>query len=312
MQRNWIGRSAGAEVDFKLEETGEAVRVFTTRIDTIYGATAIILAPEHPVAAKLLDGAGMARAKAMIDARAQQGPGEIVKEGLYTGAYAINPFNGAKLQVWIGNFVLMDYGTGAIMAVPAHDERDFEFAKQYGLPIVPVIRTVEGALDENPKAPLTDDGVLERSGEYSGLGSVDARRVMSERAERDGFGKATITYRLKDWGISRQRYWGTPIPVVHCPKCGVVPVPESDLPVVLPTDVKITGVGHSPLEDVPSFVNVKCPKCGENARRETDTMDTFVDSSWYFYRYCDPHNDHAPFDRRRSISGSRWISTSAG
>jgi leucyl-tRNA synthetase len=304
MQRNWIGRSEGAEVEFKLEKTGEPVRVFTTRIDTIYGATAIILAPEHPVAATLLDGAGMARAKQMIDARAKQGPGEIVKEGWYTGAYAINPFNGAKLQVWIGNFVLMDYGTGAIMAVPAHDERDFEFAKQYELPIVPVIRPADGVLDENPKAPLTDDGALERSGEYSGLPSEEARRVMSERAARDGFGKATITYRLKDWGISRQRYWGTPIPVIHCPKCGVVPVPESDLPVVLPTDVKITGVGRSPLEDVPSFVNVKCPKCGENARRETDTMDTFVDSSWYFYRYCDPHNDRAPFD---SAKVAKWF-----
>jgi leucyl-tRNA synthetase len=200
--------------------------------------------------------------------------------------------------------VLMDYGTGAIMAVPAHDERDFEFAKQYELPIFPVIRTPEGALDENPKAPLTDDGAVERSGEYSGLPSEEARRRMTERAERDGFGKATITYRLKDWGISRQRYWGTPIPVIHCPKCGVVPVPESDLPVILPTDVKITGVGHSPLEDVPSFVNVKCPKCGENARRETDTMDTFVDSSWYFYRYCDPKNDRAPFD---SAKVAKWF-----
>jgi leucyl-tRNA synthetase len=304
MQRNWIGRSEGTEVDFKLEKTGEAVRVFTTRIDTIYGATAVILAPEHPVAAKLLDGAGMARAKAMIDARAKQGPGEIVKEGLYTGAYAINPFSGMKAPVWIANFVLMDYGTGAIMAVPAHDERDFQFAKQYELPIFPVIRTPEGALDENPKAPLTDDGAVERSGEYSGLPSEEARRRMTERAEQDGFGKATITYRLKDWGISRQRYWGTPIPVIHCPKCGVVPVPESDLPVILPTDVKITGVGRSPLEDVPSFVNVKCPKCGENARRETDTMDTFVDSSWYFYRYCDPRNDRAPFD---SAKVAKWF-----
>jgi leucyl-tRNA synthetase len=304
MQRNWIGRSEGAEVEFKLEKSGEPVRVFTTRIDTIYGATAVILAPEHPVAAKLLDGAGMARAKQMIDARASQGPGDIVKEGLFTGAYAINPFNGAKLQVWIGNFVLMDYGTGAIMAVPAHDERDFEFAKEYGLPIVPVIRPADGVLDENPKAAFTDDGALERSGEYSGLPSEEARRVMSERAARDGFGRATITYRLKDWGISRQRYWGTPIPVIHCPKCGVVPVSESDLPVILPTDVKITGVGRSPLEDVPSFVNVKCPKCGGDGRRETDTMDTFVDSSWYFYRYCDPKNARAPFD---SAKVAKWF-----
>jgi leucyl-tRNA synthetase len=296
MQRNWIGRSEGAEVDFKLEKSGEPIRVFTTRIDTIYGATVVIIAPEHPIAQKLLDGAGMARAKQMVDARAQKGPGDIVKEGFFTGAYAINPFNGAKLQVWVGNFVLMDYGTGAIMAVPAHDERDFEFAKQYSLPIVPVIRPADGALDENPKGAFTEDGALERSGEYSGLPSEAARRVMSERAHHDGFGEPKVTYRLKDWGISRQRYWGTPIPVIHCPKDGVVPVPEKDLPVILPTDVKITGVGHSPLEDVPSFVNVKCPKCGGDARRETDTMDTFVDSSWYFYRYCDPKNDHAPFD----------------
>ncbi len=184
----------------------------------------------------------------------------------------------------------MDYGTGAIMAVPAHDERDFEFCTTYGLPIVPVIRPVDGPLDEHPKAPFTDYGIVERSGKYSGLPSEEARRVMNQRAERDGFGKASITYRLKDWGISRQRYWGTPIPVIHCPKCGMVPVPEEDLPVVLPVDVKITGKGRSPLEDVPSFINVKCPQCGEDARRESDTMDTFVDSAWYFYRYCDPHN----------------------
>ena len=295
MQRNWIGRSEGSEIDFHLEETGEPIRVFTTRVDTIYGATCVILAPEHPVAQKLLNEAGRAKAKQMIDARAQKGPGDIEKEGIATGHYAINPFNQARLPIWIGNFVLMDYGTGAIMAVPAHDERDFEFSTQYGLPIVPVIRPVDGSLDENPKAAFTDYGIVENSGEYSGLASAEARRVMNQRAEREGFGKSAITYRLKDWGISRQRYWGTPIPVIHCPNCGMVPVPEKDLPVVLPLDVKITGKGRSPLEDVPSFVNVKCPKCGEPARRETDTMDTFVDSSWYFYRYCDPRNDRAPF-----------------
>jgi leucyl-tRNA synthetase len=296
MQRNWIGRSEGAEVDFKLEGSGEPIRVFTTRIDTIYGATVVIVAPEHPVGQKLLDDAGRARAKQMIDARAKKGPADVEKEGFFTGAYAINPFRGARMPVWVGNFVLMDYGTGAIMAVPAHDERDFEFCTQYGLPIIPVIRPTNGALDATAKAAFTDDGILENSGEYSGLPSVEARRVMTERATRDRFGEAKVTFRLKDWGISRQRYWGTPIPVIHCPKCGLVPVPEEDLPVILPIDVKITGKGRSPLEDVPSFVNVRCPKCGVDARRETDTMDTFVDSSWYFYRYCDPHNDGAPFD----------------
>jgi leucyl-tRNA synthetase len=309
MQRNWIGRSVGSEIDFKLAGSvpgtaDERIRVFTTRVDTIYGATVVILAPDHPLAAKLLDERGRARAKQMIDARAQKGPGDLEKDGEPTGHFAINPYSGAKLPIWIGNFVLLDYGTGAIMAVPAHDERDFEFCTTYGLPIVPVIRLVDGALDEDPKSAFTEDGVVERSGEYSGLPSAEARRKMNQRAEREGFGKAAITYRLKDWGISRQRYWGTPIPVIHCPKCGLVAVPEKDLPVILPIDVKITGKGRSPLEDVPSFVNVKCPKCGEDARRETDTMDTFVDSAWYFYRYCDPHNDHAPFD---SAEVAKWF-----
>jgi leucyl-tRNA synthetase len=301
MQRNWIGRSQGAEVDFKLEKTGEPIRVFTTRIDTIYGATVVIIAPEHPIAQKLLDDGGRARAKQMVDARAQKGPGDVIKEGFFTGAYAVNPFSGEQMPVWVGNFVLMDYGTGAIMAVPGHDERDFEFCTQYQLPIAPVIRPFDGS---SAKLPFTDDGILEKSGEYSGLPSAEARRVMSERAKREGFGEPKITYRLKDWGISRQRYWGTPIPVIHCPKCGAVPVPEKDLPVILPIDVKITGKGRSPLEDVPSFVNVKCPKCGGDARRETDTMDTFVDSSWYFYRYCDPHNDCAPFQTQ---IGDQWL-----
>ena len=304
MQRNWIGRSEGSEIDFHLEGSGEAIRVFTTRVDTIYGATCVILAPEHPVAQKLLDKTGRARAKQMIDARAQKGPGDVEKDGHPTGAFALNPYSGEKLPIWIGNFVLMDYGTGAIMAVPAHDERDFEFCTTYRLPIVPVIRPVDGPLDTNPKAAFCDYGIVENSGEFSGLPSAEARRVMNERAERDGFGKAAITYRLKDWGISRQRYWGTPIPVIHCPKCGVVPVPEKDLPVELPMDVKFTGKGRSPLEDVESFMNVKCPQCGADGRRESDTMDTFVDSSWYFYRYLDPHNSNAPFD---SAKAAHWF-----
>ena len=299
MQRNWIGRSEGSEIDFKLDGREERIRVFTTRVDTIYGATCVILAPEHPIAQKLLDENGRARAKQMIDARAQKAPGDAGKDGVFTGHYALNPYSGEKLPVWIGDFVLMDYGTGAIMAVPAHDERDFDFCKSFGLPIRPVIRPVDGELDEHPKAAFTPDGIVERSGEYSGLASEEARRRMNQRAEREGFGRAAVTYRIKDWGISRQRYWGTPIPVIHCPKCGVVPVPEKDLPVILPLGVKITGKGRSPLAEVESFIKVKCPKCGGDARRESDTMDTFVDSSWYFYRYCDARNSNAPFDSNK-------------
>ena len=304
MQRNWIGRSEGSEIDFALEGSGEKIRVFTTRVDTIYGATCLILAPEHPLAQKLLDDAGRAKARQMIDARKQMGPGDIVKDGAFTGHCAINPYSGETIPIWIGNFVLIDYGTGAIMAVPAHDERDFDFAKTFGIPIRPVIRAADAVLETDPKAAFTDDGVTENTGEFSGLASAEARRKMNAYAEQKGFGKAAITYRIKDWGISRQRYWGTPIPMIHCPKCGVVPVPEKDLPVILPYDVKFTGKGRSPLAEVASFMNVKCPQCGADGQRESDTMDTFVDSSWYFYRYCDPRNDAAPFD---SAKVKRWF-----
>jgi leucyl-tRNA synthetase len=298
MQRNWIGRSEGAEIDFTLDTTGAPIRVFTTRVDTIYGATCVILAPEHPLNQTLLDAAGKAQAKAMVDARAGQDPGDIEKEGFFTGHYAISPYSGEKVPIWVGNFVLMGYGTGAIMAVPAHDERDFEFCRKYGITVRPVIRPVDGELAAEPgmKEPYCDYGIVEASGEWSGVPSEEARRRMAAFAEQRGFGKAAITFRIKDWGISRQRYWGTPIPVIHCPVCGVVPVPEDQLPVVLPSNVEITGAGRSPLENVPEFVNVKCPKCGAAARRETDTMDTFMDSSWYFYRYCDARNSSAPFD----------------
>ncbi|HTW65298.1 MAG TPA: leucine--tRNA ligase [Bryobacteraceae bacterium] len=301
MQRNWIGRSEGAEIDFTLEGTREKIRVFTTRVDTIYGATCLILAPEHPLVAKLLSREEQARVKQMIDARAAKGPGDIEKEGLPTGKFAVNPFSGERIPIWIGNFVLMGYGTGAIMAVPAHDQRDFEFCKQYGIPIRPVVRPLDSMLADTStmKEAWGEDGIVENSGPYSGLPSDEARRVMCAKAEAESFGKAAVTFRIKDWGISRQRYWGTPIPIIYCPKCGMVPVPESDLPVVLPLLVPIGGKGRSPLENVPEFVNVKCPKCGEAARRETDTMDTFVDSSWYFYRYCDPHNSTAPFDSKK-------------
>jgi leucyl-tRNA synthetase len=244
----------------------------------------VILAPEHELSAVLIEPEYQSRLKAMIDDPARKDPAALEKDGFFTGQYAVNPFNGERVPIWIGNFVLAGYGTGAIMAVPAHDERDFEFCTKYGIPIVPVVR----------------DGVLEDSGEYTGLSSDEAWERMTARAERDGFGKRTITYRLRDWGVSRQRYWGTPIPMIHCAQCGVVPVPESDLPVLLPDNVEITGEGRSPLEKVAEFMNVPCPKCGEAARRESDTMDTFVDSSWYFYRYCDPHNDAAPFDPKKA------------
>jgi leucyl-tRNA synthetase len=304
MQRNWIGRSEGAEIDFRLEGSGTPIRVFTTRVDTIYGAACIILAPEHPLVAQLATPELTARVKQMIDSRAAKGPGDIEKEGLPTGKFAINPFSLERIPIWIGNFVLMGYGTGAIMAVPAHDQRDFEFCEKYniewhpvvwppGRPGIPLIGVVW---------PMIVDGVLRESGEYSSLTSEEARHRMTAKAEAEGFGKAAVTFRIKDWGISRQRYWGTPIPVIYCPKCGMVPVPESDLPVVLPLKVPIGGKGRSPLENVPEFVNVPCPKCGQPARRETDTMDTFVDSSWYFYRYCDPHNSTAPFDSKKIAS----------
>jgi leucyl-tRNA synthetase len=298
MQRNWIGRSEGAEIDFNLADTGEPIRVFTTRVDTIYGATCVILAPEHPLTERLLDSDGKAHAKAMVDARANQDPGDIDKEGFFSGHYAINPFSGEKVPIWIANFVLMGYGTGAIMAVPAHDERDFEFCRKYDIPVRPVIRPVDGTLAIEPgmTEPYTEYGIVENTGQWSGLTSEEARRQMAAFAKEHGFGEPAVTFRIKDWGISRQRYWGTPIPVIHCPKCGVVPVPEDQLPVILPERIEITGEGRSPLENVPEFVNVNCPQCGGAARRETDTMDTFIDSSWYFYRYCDAHNSKMPFD----------------
>ncbi len=298
MQRNWIGRSEGTEVDFRLEESGEPIRVFTTRVDTIFGATSVILAPEHPLVEGLVDGENRQRVKEMIDERARRDPGDLLKEGLFTGHYAVNPYNRERIPVWVANFVLMGYGTGAIMAVPAHDERDFEFCTRYGIRVRPVIRPVDGELADEAamRAAFLDDGVCENSGEFSGLPSAEARARMTAQAAAEGFGNAAVTFRLRDWGISRQRYWGTPIPMIHCPACGVVPVPENELPVLLPLNVTITGKGRSPLETVPEFLHVACPRCGAPARRESDTMDTFVDSSWYFYRYCDPGNAEAPFD----------------
>ena len=298
MQRNWIGRSEGAEIDFTLKTSGEKLRVFTTRVDTIYGATCVILAPEHPLAKQLCTGALAATLKTMIDDPSRKDPERLEKNGFFSRATAVNPYSGQEVPIWVGDFVLWGYGTGAIMAVPAHDARDFEFCRKYGIPVTPVIRPVDGmlAVEAEMTECFPDYGVVENSGQWSGLASADARKQMAAYAESHGFGKASITYRLKDWGISRQRYWGTPIPIVHCPVDGVVAVPDDQLPVVLPTDVQFTGKGKSPLAQNEKFLKTTCPKCGGPAERETDTMDTFVDSSWYFFRYVDPKNTSMPFD----------------
>jgi leucyl-tRNA synthetase len=302
-QKNWVGRSPGAQVDFPVEG-GEPIRVFTTRVDTIYGATFMVLAPEHPAVDALLAGgtdAGEAKAK-IAGLRAQDRrarlEGRVEKEGVFTGRYATNPFSGERIPVWVGNFVLMGYGTGAIMSVPAHDERDFEFARKYGLPVRVVIQPDGQALDGStmPES-YVGPGRVVNSGPFDGLAAEAAIPKMTAHAEAKGFGKATVTYRLKDWLISRQRYWGTPIPVVYCPNDGMQPVPDAQLPVVLPADAPFTGEGGNPLEKVPAFVEAVCPKCGGKARRETDTMDTFVDSSWYFYRYLSPRMTDAPFGK---------------
>ena len=311
MQQNWIGRSEGALVDFDLGGSvgpaGSTITVFTTRVDTIYGATSLQLAPEHPLVADLTArNADLSAQVAQMLAEQRKAKeagdiGNIEKHGVFTGRFAKNPYNGEALPVWVANYILMDYGTGAIMSVPAHDERDYEFAKKYQLDIRLVILPTGGNPEETmaePVLPFTsDDGMLINSGEFTGLSCEHAMRKMSALAEEKGFGKATVTFRIKDWGISRQRYWGTPIPMVYCDKDGVVPVAEKDLPVILPDKVAVTLAGGSPLQNVPEFLNTTCPKCGGPARRETDTMDTFVDSSWYFYRYADARNAKAPFDR---------------
>jgi len=309
MQRNWIGRSEGTLVDFKLDGATDpstsTIPVFTTRVDTVFGATSLQLAPQHPLVARLTKNNDLLRASVdqliaeQRKAREVGDIGEIEKHGVNTGRFAVNPYNGEKIPIWVANYVIMDYGTGAIGSVPAHDERDYEFAKKYKLEIRLVILPA-GDPEETtvePTLPFTPtQGMLVNSGPFSGLDCEAAIKAMSAHAEKNGFGKATVTYRLKDWGISRQRYWGTPIPMLYCEKDGIVAVPEKDLPILLPENVDITLTGGSPLGRVPEFVNATCPKCGSPARRETDTMDTFVDSSWYFYRYTDAHNAQAPFD----------------
>jgi leucyl-tRNA synthetase len=304
MQRNWIGRSAGARVQFALEDDPRtAIEVFTTRIDTIYGATFVLLGPEHPLVQTLANqskdpAALKQKAQAFrLQDRAARMSGAIEKEGFDTGVRAINPFTNEPVPIWVANFVLGEYGTGAVMAVPAHDERDFEFARKFKLPIKIVV-TPDGksASSDGLTEAVSNYGRLVDSGEFSGLTSDEALEKMTAAAKQRGFGEGTVQYRLKDWGISRQRYWGTPIPMIYCETDGIVPVPDDQLPVELPTVAHFTGRGDSPLAHVPEFVNVPCPKCGKPARRETDTMDTFVDSSWYFYRFADPRNDRQAFD----------------
>ena len=316
MQRNWIGRSEGTEVDFFLEEIQGSgvrdqgserirIRVFTTRVDTIFGATSVQLAPQHALVAAFT--AADPVLKTQVDelieqqkkAREAGDLGAIEKHGVATGHFALNPYNGARVPIWIANYILADYGTGAIMSVPAHDERDFEFATKYGLPIQQVIHPEDRSLAV--VLPFfSEEGVLVNSGEFNGLSCADAEKKLQEIAVAGGFGESKVTYRLKDWGVSRQRYWGTPIPMVycesHCEGDDPLPVPDDQLPVLLPEQIEITQQGGSPLGRVAEFVNTTCPKCGGPARRETDTMDTFVDSSWYFYRYTDAKNSNAPFD----------------
>jgi leucyl-tRNA synthetase len=314
-QSDWVGRSEGAFVDFPVKDSDKKIRVFTTRIDTIFGATAVVLSAEHPLLAELLRGSEL---KTDIDAFAQKlrtqraagrEVGEEEKEGLNTGVLAINPFSDETIPVWVANYVLMEYGTGAVMSVPAHDERDMEFAQKYSLPIRQVIAPItHQQLDAEPmpttagdasaeiKHAFTDYGVLINSGDWGGKLSEVVMAEMAEHAKKNGFGEAAVTYRIRDWGVSRQRFWGSPIPVIYCDKDGMVPVPYEQLPVVLPQTAAFTGTGESPLASVPEFVNTTCPKCDGPARRETDTMDTFVDSSWYFFRYLDPRNDDKPFD----------------
>ena len=300
-QRDWIGRSEGAFIDFAVSGSAEKVRVFTTRIDTIYGATAVVVAAEHPlIEEKLASMSANVVAKIADIRRANLRPAdheaEVEKDGIDTGIKAINPFSGQEVPVWVGNYVMMDYGTGAVMSVPAHDERDFEFATKFGLPIRRVIRSKDSQDSQQAPGCFTESGVMFGSGAWDGKTTEDAKAEMAVFAEQNGFGAPATTYRLRDWGVSRQRFWGAPIPIVYCEKCGIVPEKFENLPVELPETADFSGTGESPLANVPEFYETICPNCDAPARRETDTMDTFVDSSWYFMRYTDPKNEVLPFD----------------
>ena len=303
MQEEWIGRSEGARVDFSVTETGEKLSVFTTRPDTLFGVTFMSLAPEHPLIEKLVNGTEHeARVMKEVNKMRRQSTSERdiaerEKVGVWTGFHVTNPVNGDKVPLWVANFALMTYGTGAVMAVPAHDQRDFEFARKYNIPIKIVIESPDSPLaPATMQSAFTDSGSMVNSGPFNGRNNREAMSDIISWMAENSYGEGTVNYRLRDWLISRQRYWGAPIPIVYCDNCGIVPVPEKDLPVSLPTDVVFKEGHGNPLASSESFVNCTCPLCGKPAKRETDTMDTFVDSSWYFLRYCDPKNSNKPFD----------------
>jgi leucyl-tRNA synthetase len=305
MQRNWIGKSVGCEIDFPVLGRGDAIRVFTTRQDTLFGATFMSLAPEHPLALELTTPERRQEVVRFVEKvkktdRIRRTADDMEKEGVFTGSYCVNPATGGKMPIYLANFVLLEYGTGAVMAVPTHDQRDFEFACTYGLPLQIVIQPPGQTLvADSMEAAYTAPGIMANSGPFDGMESEAAKEAIADWLQKEGKGKKTVNFRLRDWGISRQRYWGAPIPIIYCDACGTVPVPEGDLPVVLPHDVHFTGEGGSPLAKLDSFRDVPCPSCGKPARRETDTMDTFVESSWYFLRYCSPDFDGGMVDRSR-------------
>ena len=297
-QRNWIGRSEGAEILFRIEEWEEDVAVFTTRPDTLHGATFFVLAPEHELVSRVDAPEVQEYVRRTATKRTAERAAAGEKTGVPTGLHAVNPANGERIPIWVADYVLMDYGTGAIMAVPAHDTRDYEFARAFDLPVRQVVRPPEGDVDgDEPYVQHTEGEVLVNSGDLDGLPAPEGGRRIVERLEREGRGRSTINFRLRDWGFSRQRYWGCPIPVVHCERCGIVPVPNEELPVVLPDVEDYKPKGQPPLAQAEEWVNVPCPACGGPGQRETETMDTFVDSSWYFLRYCDAQNEEALFDR---------------
>lgn len=307
MQRNWIGKSIGVEIDFPIADSDDKITVFTTRQDTIFGATYMVLAPEHPLVDRFVTGTNLEKpvkefvAEISREDKVSRESSEVEKRGIFTGVYAINPMTKERIPIYLADYVLMEYGTGAVMAVPTHDQRDFEFAKKYNLPIRVVIQPKDKELTpETMKEAYVDAGIMVNSSQFNGLENAVGKEKIADYMEANGIGKRTINYRLRDWCISRQRYWGNPIPIIYCDECGPQPVPYSELPVTLPSDVVISGDGASPLAKHEQFVNVKCPKCGGHAHRETDTMDTFVDSSWYFLRYTDPKNDDIPFDKDKA------------
>ena len=304
MQTNWIGKSEGAELKFRLDGSDEELTVFTTRPDTVYGVSYMVIAPEHPIVESLISGRPEeAACREFI--KKVHGMSEIMrsstdteKEGVFTGRYVINPLNGKKVPLYLANYVFLDYGTGIVMGVPAHDQRDFDFANKYNLPIEIVVQPEgQNMKGEDLTEAFAAEGIMENSGEFDGMNNREALKKIIDYVEEKGIGERKVNFRLRDWLISRQRYWGAPIPVVYCEKCGTVPIPESELPVRLPENVKFTGQGKSPLSECEEFMNTTCPKCGGRARRESDTMDTFVCSSWYYLRYCDPHNDKMPFSK---------------